>query len=211
MTFFRQMGRDLELRKNNMNPQVILLHMVYNMSLLLIHRPYLREPRGSAAHQLSTRTNMTSAHALVRLIRQYDKEAKMENAPFFAVHCVLTAAVSLLLNATSTNSTIRSQSVHRFRVCVDALDKMRWPRANRGLLLLKELAHRWKVVSALPMRHNVPLGMATTKETATPPVEDTVNDSLDWGMLFANLEEPLNLDTIDLSTPTGEWVFHESD
>ncbi|EXM04554.1 hypothetical protein NOF04DRAFT_18514 [Fusarium oxysporum II5] len=207
MNFFRQMGRDLELRRNNMNPQVILLHMVYNMSLLLIHRPYLREPKESAAHQLSIRTNMTSAHALVRLIRQYDKEAKMENAPFFAIHCVLTAAVSLLLNATSTNSTIRSQSVHRFRVCVDALDKMkRWTRARRGLLLLRELANRWKVVSALPMRHSVPL-IAPTKETT--PQADT-ND-LDWGMLFANLEEPLNLDTIDLSTPTGEWVFHESD
>ncbi|KAJ0135581.1 hypothetical protein HZ326_21405 [Fusarium oxysporum f. sp. albedinis] len=207
MNFFRQMGRDLELRKNNMNPQVILLHMVYNMSLLLIHRPYLRELNGSAAHQLSIRTNMTSAHALVRLIRQYDKEAKMENAPFFAIHCVLTAAVSLLLNATSTNSTIRSQSVHRFRVCVDALEKMkRWTRARRGLLLLRELANRWNVVSALPMRHSVPL-IAPTQETT--PQADT-ND-LDWGMLFANLEEPLNLDTIDLSTPTGEWVFHESD
>ncbi|KAF5530045.1 Nudix hydrolase [Fusarium mexicanum] len=206
MNFFRQMGRDLELRKNNMNPHVILLHMVYNMSLLLIHRPYLREPKDSAAHQLSIRTNMTSAHALVRLIRQYNKEANLENAPFFAVHCVLTAAVSLLLNATSINPTIRSQSVHRFRVCVDALDKMkRWARARRGLLLLRELANRWKVVSALPMRHSVPL-VAPTQET--PQTDD--ND-LDWGMLFANLEEPLNLDTIDLSTPTGEWVFHESD
>ncbi|KAF4415666.1 Nudix hydrolase [Fusarium acutatum] len=205
MNFFRQMGRDLELRKNNMNPQVILLHMVYNMSLLLIHRPYLREPKDSAAHQLSIRTNMISAHALVRLIRQYDKEAKMENAPFFAIHCVLTAAVSLLLNATSTNSTIRSQSVHRFRVCVDALDKMkRWTRARRGLLLLRELANRWKVVSALPMRHSVPL-VAPTQEAPQ------VDSDLDWGMLFANLEEPLNLDTIDLSTPTGEWVFQESD
>ncbi|RKL47029.1 hypothetical protein BFJ72_g2766 [Fusarium proliferatum] len=204
MNFFRQMGRDLELRKNNMNPQVILLHMVYNMSLLLIHRPYLREPKESTAHQLSVRTNMTSAHALVRLIRQYEKEARIEDAPFFAIHCILTAAVSLLLNATSTNSAIRGQSVHRFRICVDALDRMkRWTRARRGLLLLRELANRWNVVSALPMRHSVPL--APTHETPA----DT-ND-LDWGMLFANLEEPLNLDTIDLSTPTGEWVFHESD
>ncbi|KAF5714450.1 Nudix hydrolase [Fusarium mundagurra] len=206
MNFFRQMGRDLELRKNDMNPQVILLHMVYNMSLLLIHRPYLREPKESTAHQLSIRTNKTSAHALVRLIRQYDKEAKMEYAPVFAIHCVLTAAVSLLLNATSTNSTIRSQSVHRFRVCVDALDKMkRWTRARRGLMLLRELANRWKVVSALPMRYSVPL-VAPTQETP-----QANNSDLDWGMLFANLEEPLNLDTIDLSTPTGEWVFHESD
>ncbi|KAF5604555.1 Nudix hydrolase [Fusarium subglutinans] len=206
MNFFRQIGRDLELRKNNMSPQVILLHMVYNMSLLLIHRPYLREPKDSAVHQLSVRTNMTSAHALVRLIRQYDKEANLENAPFFAVHCVLTAAVSLLLNVTYANSTIRGQSVHRFRVCVDALDKMkRWTRARRGLLLLRELANRWKVVSALPMRHSVPL-VAPTQET--PQTDD--ND-LDWGMLFANLEEPLSLDTIDLSTPTGEWVFHEGD
>ncbi|KLO87982.1 uncharacterized protein LW93_5148 [Fusarium fujikuroi] len=204
MNFFRQMGRDLELQKNNMNPQVILLHMVYNMSLLLIHRPYLREPKESTAHQLSVRTNMTSAHALVRLIRQYEKEARIEDAPFFAIHCILTAAVSLLLNATSTNSAIRGQSVHRFRICVDALDRMkRWTRARRGLLLLRELANRWNVVSALPMRHSVPL--APTHETPA----DT-ND-LDWGMLFANLEEPLNLDTIDLSTPTGEWVFHESD
>lgn len=55
------------------------------------------------------------------------------------------------------------------------------------------------------MRHSVPL-VAPTQETP-----QTDNSDLDWGMLFANLEEPLNLDTIDLSTPTGEWVFHESD
>lgn len=147
---------------------------------------------------------MTSAHALVRLIRQYEKEARIEDAPFFAIHCILTAAVSLLLNATSTNSAIRGQSVHRFRVCVDTLDKMkRWTRARRGLLLLRELANRWNVVSALPMRHSVPL-------TPTHETPADTND-LDWGMLFANLEEPLNLDIIDLSTPTGEWVFHESD
>lgn len=229
MAFFSQLGKDLELKKNNMNCKVILLHMVYHMSLLLIHRPYLIEPKDSAPHRLSVRTNITASHALVKLIRQYGKEGSLQHAPFFAVHCVLTAAVSLLLNATSTNPTIRSQSVHRFRVCVNALEEMQktWPRAKRGIFLLRELADRWKVVSALPLRHSVPIGTETVGASYSEAPNDIMLDNatgvggsvthkdndetqLDWGMLFANLEEPLDLVSIDLSTPTGDWLFTEA-
>ncbi|KAM0408463.1 hypothetical protein ACHAPD_011939 [Fusarium lateritium] len=227
-SFFSQLTDDLELKKNNIDCKVILLHMVYHMSLLLIHRPYLKEPKESAIHRLSVRTTIAASHALVKLIRQYDKDGSLEHAPFFSVHCILTAAVSLLLNATATDSSIRNQSVYRFRVCVTALEAMqkRWPRAKRGLVLLRELAYRWKAVSALPLRHSVPPHLEAIDMKHQEPQDPGLNaqevltdgrvnqgdkneSQLDWGVLFFNLDEPLDLVSVDLSTPTAEWLFPE--
>lgn len=47
--------------------------MSYNMSQLLIHRPYVKEPVDSAAHRLSLRTMSIAAGAMVRLLRRYEK------------------------------------------------------------------------------------------------------------------------------------------
>ncbi|KAJ4185635.1 hypothetical protein NW767_012844 [Fusarium falciforme] len=92
------------------------------MSQLLIHRPYVKEPVDSAAHQLSLRTMSIAAGAMVRLLRRYEKLDSYEKVPPFVVHNVLSAAVTLLLMATAKQSSLRNRSMSRFRVCASALE-----------------------------------------------------------------------------------------
>jgi len=128
----------------------------------------------SAARRLASKVNMEAASSLVMLIKIFPKAriysaaslrtgsatppretTCWDKAPFIVIHCILTAAISLLLNAASSTISqgTRGQSISRFRVCVAALNAMepRWPRARRAMTLLGQLAQRWKIEAALPM------------------------------------------------------------
>lgn len=158
-SFYRSLEEPLQFHKAKSPPTVIFLHMSYNMSQMLIHRPYLNEPPQSNAHRLSIRSIATAASAMVRLIRAYEKIQSLDKVPPFVVHSIHTAAITLLLTATSTSPAIRSQSINRFRVCLLALEamRMRWPRAKQAVLSLQQLAQRWRIAIALPMRSSNPL------------------------------------------------------
>ncbi|KAL4908875.1 hypothetical protein BDW74DRAFT_187360 [Aspergillus multicolor] len=157
LSFHRHLHPRLHLpgSKERAPASIIFLHMTLNTAQILIHRPYLKEPRSSPEYTLSVRTMATAAAALTRLVRAYCKIGTFDNVPPFIVHSVLTAAVTHLLNATSSHQTLRSQSIARFRVCFDALGAMarRWIKARRGIRLLRELARRWGVMAALPLQN----------------------------------------------------------
>lgn len=157
-SFYRSLEEQLQFHKGKSPPTVIFLHMSYNMSQMLIHRPYLNEPPQSSAHRLSIRSMATAASGMVRLIRAYEKMQSLDKVPPFVVHSIHTAAITLLLTATSTSPAVRSQSISRFRVCLLALEamRMRWSRAKQAVLSLQQLAQRWRIAIALPMRSNNP-------------------------------------------------------
>lgn len=128
------------------------------MSQMLIHRPYLKEAPDSSLYRLSVRSMSTAANSMVKLIREFERIAQFDKAPYFVSHSVLTAAITHLLLATSEESTIRTRSISRFRVCFNCLFAMRarWVKADRSVSLLRELAHRWGVMSALPLQNGFP-------------------------------------------------------
>lgn len=99
---------------------------------------------------------------MVRLIKIYKKIDSFDKAPLFLVHGVQTAAITHLLISTSMQPEIRNKSTGRFRVCFGALEAMgsRWPRSRRAITALREMAYRWGVVNALPMRYSTPLALA---------------------------------------------------
>ncbi|PWY90288.1 hypothetical protein BO94DRAFT_584301 [Aspergillus sclerotioniger CBS 115572] len=157
-SFRRQLHPQVQLDRNSINPSMIYLHMSYHMSHILIHRPYLKGAAQSDMYKLCVWSMSSAASSIVRLLREYRKVAPLDQISPFAVHSVLTAAVTHLCNATSTHQTLRSQSIAWFRVCFDALRAMqqRWIKAKRGIRLLQELARRWQVMVALPLQHGFP-------------------------------------------------------
>ncbi|KAL6351704.1 hypothetical protein LRP88_15021 [Fusarium phalaenopsidis] len=179
LSFYRQLDPRIQLQKDTSSPQVIFLHMSYNMSQLLIHRPYVKEPVDSAAHRLSLRTMSIAAGAMVRLLRRYEKLDSYEKVPPFVVHNVLSAAVTLLLMATAKQSSLRNQSISRFRVCVSALEAIgrRWLKARQGILILRQLAQRWRVSIALPMHQSFPLAPQPGLEPPATTAEDDPTDT----------------------------------
>lgn len=163
LSFHRQLDPLVQIGTKNKSPAVILLHMSYNMSLMLIHRPFLKEPTQSKSHRLCVRSMSTAAAAMVRLINEYKKIADFDKVPPFVPHSVLTAAITLLLNATSKQQPLRDQSIQRFRVCYNALWEMRarWIKARKAISLLQQLAHRWEVMLALPLQNGFPTPCAS--------------------------------------------------
>ncbi|PVI00758.1 hypothetical protein DM02DRAFT_671756 [Periconia macrospinosa] len=181
-TFLHELPPEASLKQKEITQDVIILHMLHHMSYLLIHRPYLKEAPSSAARSLASKISIEAASQLVTLINSFPK-AKVcgsldhevssvettdwSKAPFVVIHCILPAAISLLLNvaSSSVNQVTRGQLISRFRVCLAALASMapRWLRARRAVVLLRQLAHRWNTVWALPIEHSAPLGQEESR------------------------------------------------
>ncbi|KAF2786912.1 hypothetical protein K505DRAFT_379939 [Melanomma pulvis-pyrius CBS 109.77] len=110
---------------------------------------------------------MTAAAAqMTRLIRTFRKTGTFRDAPTFIVHHILTASIMHLLNATTSESTIRQQAIGRFRICIGALEEMQprwWQHVQKAVRLLQGLAERWAVVFALPIRLSNPVNPANDK------------------------------------------------
>jgi hypothetical protein len=157
---------------------------------------------------------MTSAAAqIVRMIRMVRSFAE---APPFVIHHLLTASIMHLLNATTQEPGIRTQSVNRFRVCVGALEEMttRWKCAKKSVKLLRGLAQRWKVVFALPIHLSSPLS-CTTQEAADHLLSCglTLNDNADQDVSHGEADGHGRLDDqfeLDLTVNGNAlWDFSE--
>ncbi|RDW59026.1 hypothetical protein BP5796_11950 [Coleophoma crateriformis] len=138
----------------------IFLQMSYQMSTILIHRPYLREPTNSTSFRLAVRAMTISASIIARLLFIFRKVSGFDTAPPFIIHHILTAAIMHLLRATDSRSELATQAINKLRICLEALEAMqtRWPRVAKAILLLQELGNRWKIVAALPMRFSNYMG-----------------------------------------------------
>lgn len=221
LSFHRQLDHRLRLNGETHSPNLIYLHMSYNTSQLLIHRPYLNEDRQTSAYKLAIQSMSTAAGAMARLIRDHQKVTSFENAPPFIAHSILTAAIALLLGATSADSTAKSQSISRFRTCFKALESMqkKFSRAKRAMILLQELAQRWNTVVALPIQYSFPLNISkgggignesTLTELAGSPKTEGFDGydgsfaSFDPDLLLIDPTTILDQGLFDFSTPGYE-------
>jgi hypothetical protein len=159
LSFYSNIDSRLQFKKSDMPKCAIFLQMSYQMSVALIHRPYLRDSAKNGTCALALRSMTISASATTRLILMFRKIDALDNAPPFIIHHILTAAIVHLLNATDTRTELRTRASNKLRVCLSALEAMRatYSRAAQSIFLLQELAKRWSVVSALSIRFsNVP-------------------------------------------------------
>ncbi|RDW81263.1 Zn(II)2Cys6 transcription factor [Aspergillus mulundensis] len=217
LSFQRQLHSQLQLSKAKTVPSVIFLQMTMNMAQILIHRPYLKESAQSNAYWLSVRTMSTAASGMVRLIREYRKVGAFDQVPPFVVHSVLTAAVTHLLNATSSNSTLRSRSIARFRVCFDALGAMqqRWTKARRAIRLLRGLARRWQIMAALPLQNgfDTPVPAETASDSALSGTADitVVSESCVDDLNLADFSAPGLFPDLAASFDIADIMFYQGD
>ncbi|KAJ5368359.1 uncharacterized protein N7496_008119 [Penicillium cataractarum] len=228
LAFHRGLDTRLRLGPGDTIPPVIVLHMSYNTSQMLIHRPYLMHPAQSKAFPLSVQAMSTAAAAMVRLIREYRKVAQLEKAPPFVVHSIMTAAVTHLLNATSSQSSIRRLSISQFRVSFDALITMqkRWEKARKSVSILQQLAQRWNILAALPLNgfpeivasdNQTPIAPsceelqhASPEETSEYPHLDNTFDGLSWADVDPANFLSYGTEVMDTGNPAGSDSWIES-
>ncbi|KAB8303661.1 hypothetical protein EYC80_005055 [Monilinia laxa] len=152
--FYADTNNKLALSKNYMPQTSLLFQLAYHTALLLIHRPFLNEPKGSETLSFALRSATNAAASIARIVRAYRKFRGFAGVNPQIIDYILSAAVIHLLNATSGRNFLGRQSTNSLRNCLDALVEIQntWmPQASRAIRQIQELANRWKVVWALPL------------------------------------------------------------
>ncbi|TGO81017.1 hypothetical protein BPOR_1423g00010 [Botrytis porri] len=153
--FYASTDDKLALSKTFMPQTFLLFQLAYHTAILLIHRPFLNEPKGSETLSFALRSATNAAASIARIVRAYRKFRGFADANPQVIDYILSAAVIHLLNATSGRNSLGRQSANSLQSCLDALVEMQstWlPQASRAIREIQELAAKWKVVWALPIR-----------------------------------------------------------
>lgn len=176
--FFKSRDRRLDLRGQDTSRHVLFFHMAYQMALLITLPPFLRcfamskakpEAVDSASPSyiiLILRSLTGAASMMIRLVRMY-RDAHPEQwktANPVIIHHLLSAAIVLLMNATSQTTSMKTQSTRWLKVCIELLVNLRtpWPdRANKTIKVIRVLADRWGVLGALPLQFSYPVDVTT--------------------------------------------------
>ncbi|THV51220.1 hypothetical protein BGAL_0118g00030 [Botrytis galanthina] len=158
--FYAGTDDKLALSKTCMPQTFLLFQLAYYTAILLIHRPFLNEPKGSETLSFALRSATNAAASIARIVRAYRKLRGFADANPQVIDYILSAAVIHLLNATSGRNFLGRQSANSLQSCLDALVEMQstWmPQASRAIQEIQELAAKWKVVWALPLQFSQPL------------------------------------------------------
>lgn len=198
--FFKSRDRRLDLCGKDTNRHVLFFHMSYQMALLITLPPFLRcfaiskgYSTGNPNYIILILRSLTSAASMmIRLVRMY-RDAHPEQwktANPVVIHHLLSAAIVLLMNATSQTTSLRTQSTRWLKVCVELLVQLSgpWPdRANKTIKVIRVLAGRWGVLGTLPLQFSYPVEPASS--------QDLKNDSQDY--LSTKTMPPIPVPTAD--------------
>ncbi|RDW59436.1 hypothetical protein BP6252_12523 [Coleophoma cylindrospora] len=196
--FYHGVDVRLQLRKDEMPESVVWFQMAYHAALLLIHRPFLNEPLGSSTLNFALRSATSAAASMSRIIRGHRNYCGLSNVAPQIIDYILSATVIHLLNATSGRTTLGRQSANGIRNCVEALLEMqpKWNvRVERSIIRIQELAHRWKVVWALPMNLSQPLIPQHKEQDHSQPLTRTIE----------NQENPTSIEVDTSSVERDFW------
>jgi hypothetical protein len=220
--FYHGVDLRLKLRKDHMPESAVWFQMAYHAAILLIHRPFLNEPSGSSTLNLALRSATSAAASISRIIRGYRHHNGFANLAPQVIDYILSAAVIHVLNATSGRTTLGRQSANGIRSCIEALLDMqpKWHfRVKRSITRIQELAHRWKVVWALPISLSQPLVVENGPQRPLE-LQRTTGDTSEASRYHSSVEIENALVSPDLWDPDqymgaldkihGSWGMTES-
>jgi hypothetical protein len=158
--FYDAVDPQLSLQGDSVSGSAIWFQVAYHTAVLLIHRPFLNEPTGSFTLDFALRSATSAAVSISRITRTYRKHPAFKEVLPQIIEYLLSASIIHLLNATSGRTLLGRQSANGLRCCLEGLQDMepKWEvRVQRAILRIRQLAHRWKVVWALPLSLSQPL------------------------------------------------------
>ncbi|KPM34461.1 hypothetical protein AK830_g12110 [Neonectria ditissima] len=224
--FFRSRDHRLHLSGDISPKPVLLFHLAYQMTILITMPPFLRifaslsQPNSKSSlgptsdyMLLVLRSLTAAATATVRLVRMYKKSIGFEVPPNpVIIHHLLSAAIVHLMNATGHNGSLRSHSTYWVRHSLELLQALSvaWPnRAERSIKVIRVLAQRWGVTSALPLSFSYRVEPSHTGVDG----ESFPEPDPQWAELSSSFESAPDFSTLDWSTFDGLRTgadFHDS-
>ena len=158
--FYGESHADLRLCPSDASDSVICFQLAYHTAVILIHRPFFGDSEGSQTKIQALQAATGAATAICRLLREYQKSHTLHSLPPQTMNYIVCAAVIHLLNATCGRTSLGRRSTGNLNTCMDALLVVgnRWAsRLSTSIRFIRELAHKWKVVWALPLQFCAPL------------------------------------------------------
>jgi hypothetical protein len=137
---------------------VIIYSLLYYSILITLNRHFIRPTPGFAAKELSKETCISSADAIIGLIRQFRAQHGLERCPVVVVYSAVMAGSGILF--TQGSSTLVTEKDRRLSFIIKVLDECS-PTHN----LAKE--------ARIKLMANIDARRASTTESQTPQaVED---------------------------------------
>ncbi|KAF4634816.1 hypothetical protein G7Y89_g3285 [Cudoniella acicularis] len=203
-------------------PSVLFLRMSYDMSLMLIYRPFLREPPTTNSFRLAVATMTLAAANMTRHIQIFQKSYAPDRStqnqtlipPHFIVHHILTASIMHLLSGTSQKTKFKTHVKRKLQICMDFLATLQttWVSATKAIAQIQELARRWKVISMLPTRFKNEATAVESHDSSTFMVGIAERDMDSTLEAFFNVEDYFFDQTagfLDQDFETG-FIRHEN-
>ncbi|KAL1791752.1 hypothetical protein ACET3X_009503 [Alternaria dauci] len=170
------------------NTSAIYYQLAFQAATILIHRPFFSEPIGTPTLSIALKAGTKAALEICHIIRSVKKTSSLADYLQHAINYIVCAAVIHLMNATCGRTALGRRSANNLGICMDALGDMgpRWKcRQQKAILFLRKMAHKWKVVWALPLQHSAPLvaeadppsqseGFASTTDLEMPEQEFSI-------------------------------------
>lgn len=155
LVFYQETHTDLLRAPLDVSDSVICSQLAYHASVLLVHRPFLGDAEGSQTRMLTLQGATATALAICRIVREYRQRVPLHSLPPQTMNYIVCAAAIHLLNATSGRTCLGRRSTGNLKTCIDALLVVgdRWKsRKDVSIRFIRKLAHKWKVVWALPLQ-----------------------------------------------------------
>lgn len=160
LSFQRDSHPDLRGSPSDASESVICFQLAYHTTVILIYRPFLGDPPESQTLSLALQSATYAAMSTCRILREVRRTRRLQEFPPQIMNYIVCAAVIHLLNATCGRTRLGRRSSGNLKLCIDVLVDVgnRWPiRKRASIRFIQELAHKWKVVWALPLQFSAPL------------------------------------------------------
>jgi len=172
--------------------------MMYHTTTILLFRPFGSQKQIAGIPASPWELCTASANSIVTLIKLYRSRYSLRYIVNLSVHMIFTASIIHLVNATSSNDSLRRSSNNALRTCTSAFVEIGkvWPSASKSLRVVESLQQKWQI------------------HTSSQPIDDDVSPQNWTNYTYPTLPmkvEP-EFDTVMPSFTDGEFAdtYHSS-
>ena len=146
--------------------------MMYHTTTILLFRPFGSQKQIAGIPASPWELCTASANSIVTLIKLYRSRYSLRYIVNLSVHMIFTASIIHLVNATSSNDSLRRSSNNALRTCTSAFVEIGkvWPSASKSLRVVESLQQKWQIhTSSQPIDDDVSAQNWTNANNYTYP------------------------------------------
>jgi hypothetical protein len=146
--------------------------MMYHTTTILLFRPFGSQKQIAGIPASPWELCTASANSIVTLIKLYRSRYSLRYIVNLSVHMIFTASIIHLVNATSSNDSLRRSSNNALRTCTSAFVEIGkvWPIASKSLRVVESLQQKWQIhTSSQPIDDDVSAQNWTNANNYTYP------------------------------------------